>query len=252
MSKSAQHISSEMVHQLKIKLSETPLLSNVTRGHIQKDIKSLEDSNASSGWVRNYMKRNGFVSKKDADLVGHIKARTLLNARDEFKRSMCKMSIEDICNTDETAVLFRSFPSHAIRSRAQPSNHERVNDRLTAVLTVFADGTKMTLTIKGTAHRPRSFPGHFDAMKDLGVFNRSPRNSWNSAHLWTRTVRGFNKSSEFESSGITPVIDNCSAHAIDYCQFGNYEAIVLPPNMTSVLQPVDAAIGISFKFGFWL
>lgn len=50
---------------------------------------------------------------------------------------------------------------------------------------------------------------------------------------------------------LTTVLDNCSAHAIDYSVFSNLNAVFLPPNMTSCLQPVDAAIGRSFKCAFW-
>ena len=46
---------------------------------------------------------------------------------------------------------------------------------------------------------------------------------------------------------IASMLDNCSAHAVNYDTYSHINAIVVPPNMTSNLQPVDSAIGRSFK-----
>ena len=44
--------------------------------------------------------------------------------------------------------------------------------RLTAVLKVFADGTKAPLTVILRYKKPKSFPRHFDSMKDLDIFSK--------------------------------------------------------------------------------
>lgn len=87
-------------------------------------------------------------------------------------------------------------------------------------------------------------------MKNLGIFYRFQANAWNTGQLWALTVRSFNKDSELEVCTIATVMDNNSANAIDYSPYGNYEAIFLPPNLTSVLQPVNAAFGVSFRCAF--
>lgn len=46
------------------------------------------------------------------------------------------------------------------------------------------------------------------------------------------------------------LLDNCSAHMIDEAPFEHMESLFFPPNMMSVLQRVDAAIGRSFKAAF--
>lgn len=81
-----------------------------TKWHWKK-IKSLQSFNEISGCVRNYMERNGFVGIKESELAVHISDHTIRNARADLEGAIRKCSIKDICNTDETAVLFLSFPS---------------------------------------------------------------------------------------------------------------------------------------------
>ena len=164
-----------------------------------------------------------------------------------MQKGLALFSITDLCNTDEVAVLFRCLPSHAVHDAGNVASFTRVKDRLTAVLTIFADGSKAPLTIIGKSKKLRSFPRHFDLMRDLGIFYISQENASNTKVGWERIVKGLNRTGELQNGTIINVVDNCSAHAIDYSPFENFKSILLPPNMTSVLQPVDASVGRSFK-----
>lgn len=48
----------------------------------------------------------------------------------------------------------------------------------------------------------------------------------------------------------TAVLDNCSAHRIDYATYKKYNPILIPPNLSSVIEPEDATIGSSFNCAF--
>lgn len=72
-------------------------------------------------------------------------------------------------------MLYRSFPKRAMHFADGPSSYEREKARLTAVLTVLADDTKDPLTRIGRYKNLESFPRHFDAMKDLGIFYKCQR-----------------------------------------------------------------------------
>ena len=84
-------------------------------------------------------------------------------------------------------------------------------------------------------------------MRDLGIFYKSQKNSWNTQGFWQQTVRGFNTMATLQSRKITAVLDNCSAHTVDYTQYSSYDEVLLPPNLTAHLQRVNASIGRSFK-----
>ena len=63
-------------------------------------------------------------------------------------------------------------------------------------------------------------------------------------------MNGFDKFARLEGKTFIDVVDNCSAHNIAYSECSNFKVSFLPPNLTSHLQPVDAAIGRSFKCHF--
>lgn len=84
-------------------------------------------------------------------------------------------------------------------------------------------------------------------MRDLEIFYIPQQNAWNTKVWWERIFKGLNGTGELQNRTIVNVIDNCSAHAIDYNLYENCKSVSLPPNMTSFLQSVDASVGPSFK-----
>lgn len=204
----------------------------------------------SPAWIQNFMRRNGFHSVKGGGDEGFVVKNTLFTERLTLQRALCKFHISCISNTDEVALLYRALPRRSIRDCYNHSSYHLIKDRLTAVLTVYADGRKAPLTVIGKSARPCSFPRHFDAARDMGIFYNSQQNAWNTQHIWAQIFRGLNKRSLLQNRAGVNVIDNCSAHTISYEEFEALSAIFLPPNMTSVLQPVDASIGRSFKCAF--
>ena len=95
--------------------------------------------------------------------------------------------------------------------------------------------------------RPRSFPRHFNGPEELRVYWLSQKNAWNTQTLWSSIVETFDTEARLRKREIHKFVDNCSAHSIDFTSFENYKNHFLPPHMTSILQPVDCAVGRSFK-----
>lgn len=54
-------------------------------------------------------------------------------------------------------MLYRSFPSHSVNLRDRPAGHMLLKDRLTSVITVYADGTKGPLVVIGPSAGPANF-----------------------------------------------------------------------------------------------
>ena len=164
----------------------------------------------------------------------------------EGRKQICPTSIHDLANTDELVCQYRSFPSRTLCSVFSAHYCKRVKDRLTAVLTMFADGKKAPLTITGRKLRPCSFPRIFNPLRELNVFQITQKNSWNTKGISTRTVEWFDKMGRLEGRKLKVVLHHCSAHLINY-EYDIYEVCLLPPNPTSHVQPVHACVGRSFK-----
>lgn len=95
--------------------------------------------------------------------------------------------------------------------------------------------------------RPRSFPLHFDPLKDLNVYYYAQQNSRNTQAIWAQVVKDVKDGFQGGARKVIHLLDNFSAHMIDNARFDHTENLFFPPNMTSVLQPVYAAVGRSFK-----
>lgn len=182
--------------------------------------------------------------------AGHHDAQTFFNARKALRKSLCTHSISCIRNTDEVAVLYRSFPSRSIRNVNDPATYTRIKDRLTAVLTFYADGRKAPLTIIGKVKGPKSFPRNFEAEKDFCIFYKYQKNLWNTQSIWASIVVGFDKSALLGQRFDVNVLDSCSTHVIDYTLYETDVRQFLHSNMKSVLQPIDSTVGRSFKCAY--
>ena len=241
----ALDLKEEMLIKLNRKLEVADPGSDLCR-KCEKAITRMESFKASVGWTQSFKARKAIDSRRGIGDGGFFVSSEIESARVEARKQICSTSIHDLANTDEVACLYRSFPSRTIRSVSFAHSYKRVKDRLTAVLTIFADRTKAPLIIIGKTRRPRSFPRRFNPLRDLNVFQMTQKNAWNTKEIWTRTVEGFDKLGRLEARKLKVVLDNCSAHLINY-EYDNYEVCLLPPNLTSHLQPVDACVGRSFK-----
>lgn len=64
------------------------------------------------------------------------------------------------------------------------TDYKRIMDRLTAILTVYADGRKAPIVIIVKSKRPKSFTKRFNPVQNLGAFYFAERNEWNTKALW--------------------------------------------------------------------
>ena len=93
-------------------------------------------------------------------------------------------------------------------------------------------GSKLTMFVIGKAKKPRCFKN----IKTLPC-----RGSWMDGVLFEEWVRDLNKKFESEKRKVALIIDNCPAHPI-IDNLSHIKLDFLPPNTTSVSQPMDQGI----------
>ncbi|PXF47321.1 Tigger transposable element-derived protein 4 [Gracilariopsis chorda] len=245
-----QNLFREDVIRVKALEVRDEMLRQMYRSNQDENRRELQKFKASHGWAWNFMKRNNLTSKRPMGDAVFISPQTLADHWITMKNKLALWPIEHLCNTDEVALLYRCLPSRTVHENNGTSSFVRVKDRMTAVLTVYADGKKAPLTVIGKSMRPRSFPRHVNPARDLGLFYYAQANAWNTQPLWTTIAEGFDKMSLLQGSKLGLILDNCSAHSIDYEALKNVKRYFLPPNTTSALQPVDCAVGRSFKCAY--
>lgn len=98
--------------------------------------------------------------------------------------------------------MFRRFPIRFICLQDQPTAYNRVNEKLTAVLSVGPDGKKML----------KSLPKNFEPTKELGIFYYSKTNWWNTRTLWERQIGELNRTKRQQIRKLLHVGGNCAPH----------------------------------------
>ena len=176
------------------------------------------------------------------------------------------VSGHDTYNIDETSVNYRAQPSRTLASQPR-SGIKLAKDRITAVLCVNATGThKLPVMIIGSAKRPRCFPSGWEPRRDAKVWYTSNKSAWMERTIFAEYMSFFND--EMKNRGKTGwlFIDNSSTHCLPPdatshvwevdglrlrgFKMSNTNAVFLPANTTSHIQPLDAGIIVNFKAKF--
>lgn len=204
--------------------------------------------NASDGWLDNFKKRKGIrllavCGEKLSANAAAVNPFILKFQNKVAELGLCK---EQIYNADETGLFYRMIPRKIFVSSQEKvaAGLKIAKERISILLCANAAGThKITPLIIGKAKNPR-------CMKN---FN-SPVEYTNSKNAW---MTGFIFRHWFQNSFVKQVrehmiennlhqkaillVDNCSSHPADLVASEDGQIIIMffPPNVTSLLQPMD-------------
>lgn len=210
------------------------------------EVKGEPNFQASSGWLWRWKTRYNVVFKKqqgerqDAD---DSSARQWLEA--QMPDIICEFSEKDIFNADETALYFRAFndKGHCL-STEDLSGGKIAKERITVLLCANMDGSeKLPLLIVGKSRRPRCFPK--DVSK-LPVDYAFSKNAWMTGEIFSNWLTKWDRKLRHNNRKVCLLIDNCSAHS-PYVTLTNIILRFLPPNTTSLIQPMDQGVIRNWK-----
>ncbi|CAH0725634.1 unnamed protein product, partial [Brenthis ino] len=176
---------------------------------------------ASNGWLRNFKFRHG--------------VREL-----------------DLAETDETGLVWKALPKTTLASKRESSapGHKVSKERVTVLNCANSTGNhKLPLLLIGKSRNPRAFKN----VKKLPLFYKSQPKAWMTAALFTEwydevfipEVKKHQKSVGKEGSKVLLIVDNASTHPTAELlerENGQFKTTFLPPNVTSLLQPMDQSV----------
>ena len=114
--------------------------------------------------------------------------------------------------------------------------------RVTLLIGANMDGSdKLPLLVIGKSAKPRAFKNN-----KVPVTYLANKNAWMTGAIFEDWLRKLDQKMGLQGRKIALIVDNCSAHPA--IPLRNIELIFLPPNTTSVTQPMDAGIIKNFKF----
>ena len=202
---------------------------------------------ASEGWLQKWKQRNNVRSYKVCGESGNVD----LEAAAQWKTSLTSLisgyDLKNVFNMDETGFFFRALPDSTLNHVAEScKGGKQGKDRVTVALTCSAMGEKLPPLIIGKSKNPRAFRG-IDTSKFKAKYLNSAK-AWMTNPLFNIYLKGMDDFFKHEGRKILLFLDNAPVHIVDEAtKLINVELRYFPPNLTSVLQPLDAGIIRSLK-----
>ena len=218
-----------------------------------------EDFVASSGWFERFKFR---ANLHNIFLKGEAASADLVAAK-EFCDHIFPAAVKEggynssqVFNVDETGLFWKRLPKRTYISRQESAapGFKVSKDRLTLLLGGNANGDcKLKPLLVYHSENPRALKG-VDKM-NLPVYWRANRKAWVTGVLFLDWVKNcaipeFKKYCETENLEfkILVLLDNAPGHPAyldDMCD--NVKFLFMPPNTTSVIQPMDQGVISNFK-----
>lgn len=154
-------------------------------------------------------------------------------------------SPKNIYNADETGLFFRAVPNKTLHLKGERCIGGKLSkERLTILFCVNMEGEKEKPLVIGKTAKPRAFK-HIN-VNNLPVTWRWNKKAWMTGELMAEWLMQFDRKMIREKRKILLFLDNACSHPRDI-KLQNIKLIFLPPNCTSVVQPLDQGVIKSFK-----
>lgn len=200
------------------------------------------DFHPTDGWLSRWKKRNEIVFRRahgEKASANHEGASQWMD--ETIPQILDKFDPDDIFNADETGLYYRATPDGSLTYKYESlSGSKKALDRVTVLCCANMSGSeKKKLVVIGKSAKPRCFKGV--NLKSLPVSYYSNSNAWMTSAIFTNWLQEWNKELADSNRKILLIVDNCTAHS-PLSQFTNISLTFLPPNTTSLTQPMDMGV----------
>ena len=172
---------------------------------------------------------------------------------EDWKRTVLKHALEcykpcDIYNGDETALFYKCLPHRTYCfTTDKPAGSTKRKDRFTLMIITNMDGSDhRKLAVIGKAKKPQCLARKYKmTVNDMSIDWYASKNAWMTGDIHDRIMTKLNNQMREAGRKILYVCDNASCHKDG--SYSNIKFLLLPPNATSILQPLDQGIILSIK-----
>jgi hypothetical protein len=193
----------------------------------------------SNGWFSRFKQRYGLTFKrvcgeaKDADLS------QISDWQERLQNILAEYKPKDIYNADETALYYKCTPDYTYTPKGEAAvGGKQPKDRVTLLVAANMDGTdKLPLLLIGKYKKPRAFKH----VSHLPLKYENNQKAWMTSSIFTAWLQQLDRQILAEKRKIVMIVDNCSAHP-HVEGLKAIRLVFLPPNSTSITQPMDQGI----------
>lgn len=219
---------------------QIPVSGPMIRAKAEEFASSLnKDFKASTGWLHGFKERNSITFKSVCGESAGVDEQ----AADKWKGELVKMIQEtppkNIFNADETGLFYKCTPDKTMTFKGERCSGGKLSkDRITLMVGANMDGSeKLPLLMIGKSANPRCFKN----VKTLPVQYKNNKKAWMTSEIFSEWLSKLDKKFRKEKRKVLLFIDNCTAHN-NVPNMSNVTVIWFPPNMTSVIQPMDQGV----------
>lgn len=205
---------------------------------------------ASNGWLQNFLNRTGIESARLHGEAGDVNEQAIQSAMLKVCDQLGKYDPQHIYNQDESGLVYQLLPNVSYLSPEENRKEVRgikamkAKNRITFTMCTNADGSHiLDCMVIGKAKKPNAF-ALSETSDKLESLYRSQKNSWMDGKLFSYYLKDVWYPAVRKRTGnpVCMLMDNCSAHGDGLPDLDGVEYIFLPPNVTSVYQPMDQGI----------
>ncbi|GFW15901.1 tigger transposable element-derived protein 1 [Trichonephila clavipes] len=214
-----------------------------------------KEFSASKGWLTGLLKRNALHNIK----ITEESATENEGAAKIFPEELAKIiedgdySADQVVNADETGLHWKKLPNRTCIAKDEKtaSGHKASKDRVTLLLCSNASGDRMLKPLLiNKSLRPR--PLKDKDLKQLPVHRMANPKSWMATAIFTEwfnncfvpEVETYMKEKSLDFK-VLLIVDNAASHP--QLEHPNVQLVFLPPNTTSLIQPLDQGIIATLK-----
>lgn len=207
---------------------------------------------ASFGYLNRFKARCQLTTKKINGEMVAADEQAAIEYAHNYQSIVNAYSDDQIFNADETGLVYKLLPSRTVaRKTEKPSGWKKARERITVLFCANKSGTiRLPLLVVGKSNNPHCFRG-IDK-NSLPVIYKHQKSAWMTASLfkdwyWNSFIPFVMKKLRRMNieKKIILFVDNCSAHP-HQDELNNISGTVrteyLPPNTTSLIQPMDQGI----------
>lgn len=208
------------------------------------------DFKCSNGWLSRFKTRKGIGFR---NIKGEAKA-VKPEAVDAWNKTLLpqllqEYAAEDIYNTDETGLFYKLQPSKSLVYKDEDGRGGKCSKaRITVLLTANMTGShKLQPLVINNCWKPHIFSQKRINQASLPVDFHANKNAWMTGNIFTTWLYKQDRYFSRRGKKVCLVLDNCSAHPNLNSTLKSIKLVFLPPNTTSVTQPMDQGIINNFK-----
>jgi hypothetical protein len=190
-----------------------------------------------TGWLRHFMTRHGIKCRRAHGEISSVDIPSARAAAETLRATLAAYRPEDVYNMDEAAFFYRALRRRSLCVNYAPAL-KQTKERVTIVVAANASGShKLPIMVIGKAAKPRWL-----GEKPAEVDYCGTAKGWMTVVAFRSWLKSFDKQMAAADRHVVLLVDNATSHKPPEEPLEHVRVVMLPPNTTAVLQPMDQGV----------